>query len=59
MAIIDVDFFEVDRQAHQLGLSHGRDAWKYAHRWANNASEEGKLEEAAFWQAVEAALKPC
>ena len=58
MTMIDVDFVEVDRQAHQLGLSYGWDAWKYAHRWANDASQEGKLEEAAFWQAVEGALKP-
>jgi hypothetical protein len=54
----DVDYVEVCRQAHQLSSSHGWDAWKYAHRWANIAAHEGKLEESAFWCAVEAALKP-
>ena len=54
----DVDWMEVNREGYQLGLSYGRDAWKYARRWANVASQEEKLDEAAFWQEIEAALKP-
>ena len=54
----DVDWTEVNRQAHQLSSSHGRDAWRYAERWAEAAARQAKPDEAAFWGAVAAALKP-
>jgi hypothetical protein len=56
--MIEVDAVDVSRQAHQLVSTHGRDAWTYAKRWADLADREGKLEETAFWRAVEATLKP-
>lgn len=55
---IDVDYVEVGREAHQLSSTYGRDAWLYAGRWEKMAADEGKLEEAAFWSAVTAALRP-
>jgi hypothetical protein len=55
---IDVDYVEVGREAHQLASTYGWDAWLYASRWEKMATNEGKLEEAAFWHAVVAALKP-
>jgi hypothetical protein len=54
----DVDFVEVGREGHELELRHGRDAWKYAKRYSEQASVEGKPSEAAFWLAVENSLKP-
>lgn len=53
-----VDYVEVGRESHQLELDYGRDAWKYARRFAERATEEGKSDESAFWQAVAAALQP-
>jgi hypothetical protein len=54
----NVDYIEVDREAHRLASVYGQDAWIYAGRWEKLATDEGKLEEAAFWRAVSASLKP-
>jgi hypothetical protein len=53
-----VDCVEVGREAHQLELDYGRDAWKYARRFAERATGEGKADESAFWLAVSATLQP-
>lgn len=54
----DVDYIEVGRQAHQLESTHGRDAWMYARRYAEEAARREKSEEAAFWRAVQHSLEP-
>jgi hypothetical protein len=54
----DVDYIEVGRQAHRLSSTHGREAWKFAARWAADAEREGRSEEAAFRKAVAASLEP-
>ncbi len=54
----EVNFVEVDRQGYELELRHGRDAWKYAARRSEQASAEGKPDEAVFWLAVANSLKP-
>jgi hypothetical protein len=54
----DVDYVEVSREAHQLASTYGRNAWIYAGRWEKLAADAGKLEEAAFWRAVSASLRP-
>jgi hypothetical protein len=53
-----VDYVEVARTAHQLSADHGRSAHLYAAKLAEKAEAEGKLDEAAFWKAVSAALTP-
>jgi hypothetical protein len=53
-----IDYIEVGRKAHQLSADHGRDAHLYAAKLAQDAEAEGKLDEAAFWKAVSAALAP-
>ncbi len=54
----EVDYVEVSREAHQLEISHGRNAWKHANRLAELAKKEDKTEESELWNAVTAALKP-
>ncbi len=54
----DVDDIEVGRAAHEIANRLGREAWKYAARWSDEAAGMGKPAEAAFWRAVSAALKP-
>jgi hypothetical protein len=53
-----VDYIEVDHVAHQLTLDHGRTAYVYADKVAAKAKRDGKLEEAEFWEAVCAAIRP-
>ena len=53
-----VDYSEVSRKAHELGHAHGLNAHKYAAKLAAEALAEGKIEEHAFWKAVEASLIP-
>jgi hypothetical protein len=53
-----VDYVEVARTAHQLSADHGRSAHLYAAKLAQKAEAEGKLDKAAFWKAVSAALTP-
>jgi len=53
-----VDYIEVGRTAHQLFADHGPSAYVYAAKLAREAEAEGKLDEAAFWKAVSAALTP-
>jgi hypothetical protein len=52
------DNIEVFRKAHELAYSHGRDAYKYAAKLAEEALAEGMADECEFWKAVEAALNP-
>ena len=54
----EVDYIEVARAAHELGVSHGWRAHKYAARLAAETLADGKPEEHAFWKAVEASLTP-
>lgn len=53
-----VDYVEVSRRAHQLATDHGRNAYGHATRLSHEAEATGKLDEAAFWKAVAAALRP-
>lgn len=53
-----VDRLKVGRTAYQLRIDHGPDAYLYAARLAREADADGKPEEAAFWRAVYAALRP-
>ncbi len=53
-----VDWTEVSRTAHELGLRHGRNASEYAAKLAREAELEGKAEEREFWKAVSASLRP-
>ena len=52
------DFIEVSRVAHQLGSSHGKDAYLYALRLAEQAKDIEDLESEHFWRTVYAALRP-
>ena len=56
--MIAVDYVEVSRTAHQLAADHGRSAYLYADKLAGESEAAGKLDEAAFWKAVSAALVP-
>jgi hypothetical protein len=49
---------EVFRKAHELSLSHGRNAQRYAAGLAAGALADEKTDECEFWKAVEATLKP-
>jgi hypothetical protein len=53
-----IDFTEVGRQAHELGLRHGRDAHYFAAKLALQAQSNGRTDEHAFWKAVERTLTP-
>ncbi len=53
-----VDYVEVSRTAHQLAADHGHNAHLYAARLSREAEAAGKSDEAAFWKAVSAALRP-
>ena len=53
-----VDYVEVSRTAHQLALDHGHNAYQRAAKFASEASLNGKFDEAEFWKAVSAALRP-
>ena len=54
----DVDWIEVDREAHELELRHGRNAFTYAAKLAEEAKRAGDPVAAAFWHAVSASLAP-
>ncbi len=53
-----IDWGDVDRTAHQLALDHGLNAHLYAARLAAEAAEEHRDDEAEFWGAVAATLRP-
>jgi hypothetical protein len=53
-----IDWIEVSRIAHQLGLDHGRGAFLYAAKIAADAKHDGKVEDAEFWNAVASSLAP-
>lgn len=53
-----VDYTEVGRTSYQLERDHGQNAYKYAVRMAGEAESDGKSDEADFWKAVAASLKP-
>jgi hypothetical protein len=53
-----VDYVEVGRKAHEMITSHGRKVRLYATKLATAARDEGQLEEAAFWRAVELSITP-
>ena len=55
---LKVDLVEVLRVAHQLIIDHGPSAYLYAARLGREADAEGKADEAAFWRAVSASLRP-
>lgn len=54
----DYDWLEVGRAAHQLELDHGRSAYGYAAKLALEGERDGSEEDAKFWNAVSATLKP-
>jgi len=53
-----VDWIEVDREAHELELRHGRNAFTYAAKLAEEAKRAGDPAASAFWHAVSASLAP-
>ena len=53
-----VDWVEVSRAAHQLGLDHGHNAHFYAAKLAEQAAQRGDNGDAEFWRAVSASLVP-
>ena len=53
-----VDYVEVEREAHQLSLSHGPTAHLYAMRLAETAEENGDVAGGQFWRAVYASIRP-
>ena len=55
---LDVDWMEVNREAHELELRHGRDAFKFAVKLADQADRAADTARAAFWNAVSASLAP-
>lgn len=52
------DYIEVSRVAHELSERHGRDAYLYAERYAEQAAYQGSAEEHTFWLAVSRSLTP-
>ena len=54
----EVDWIEVDREAHELELRHGRNASTYAASLADKAKRAEDADAAAFWHAVSASLAP-
>jgi hypothetical protein len=57
-SVPDHFWLEVGRAAHQLELDHGRNAYNYAEKIAIKAEQDGIKEDAMFWNAVSASLKP-
>jgi hypothetical protein len=53
-----IDWIEVGRASHRLGERHGAEAWRHAARFANEADAIGDREQAAFWRAVSASIRP-
>lgn len=51
------DYIEVGRAAHDLSDRHGRNAFGYAERCAEQAARAGDVEAATFWKAVAMSLK--
>ncbi|MGL4960517.1 MAG: hypothetical protein ACRC67_04745 [Inquilinus sp.] len=49
---------EVGRRAHELAVTHGPGAHRYAARLAEEALGRGEADAHRFWKAVEAALTP-
>ena len=54
----EIDYIEVSRKAHELGVMHGRAAVQYAERLAREARAKGNGDEFSFWNAVAASLRP-
>jgi len=54
----EVDWIEVDREAHELELRHGHNAFTYAAKLAEKSKRAGDPAAAAFWHAVSASLSP-
>ena len=54
----EVDWTEVGREAQELELRHGRDAFKFAAKLADQADRAVDPAGAAFWNAVSASLAP-
>ncbi len=55
---MEIDWVEVSRVAHQLGLDHGFRAHVYAEKLAKDAERALQAEDAQFWTAVAAQLRP-
>ena len=53
-----VDYVEVARTAHQLAIDHGQNAYLRADKLAREAEATGNRDDAAFWKAVYATLRP-
>lgn len=53
-----VDWMDVGREAQELELRHGRDAFKFAAKLADQAERASDPARAAFWNAVSASLAP-
>jgi hypothetical protein len=54
----EVDWVEVDREAHELSLRHGWNAHVFAAGFASKAAAAGDQIAAEFWCAVIATLTP-
>jgi hypothetical protein len=53
-----VDWIKVGRVGHQVEIDHGRNGYLYAERLATKAREEFRNDDADFWSAVAASLRP-
>jgi len=53
-----IDWIAVDRVGHELQLRHGRKAYAFAARLADQAEASGDIPAAAYWRAVVASLMP-
>ena len=54
----EIDWIAVGSEAHELELRHGRDAFKFAAKLADQADRAADSAKAAFWNAVSTSLAP-
>jgi hypothetical protein len=54
----EIDWIAVGREAHELELRHGRNAFAYAAKLAEEAKRAADPSASAFWHAVSASLAP-
>ena len=53
-----IDWVEVGRVGHQLQLDHGRNAYVYAGKLAEQAAKGDDERDSEFWRAVSSSLAP-
>ena len=53
-----IDWVEVGRVGYQLELDHGRNAYTYAGKLAEQAAKRGDEHGSEFWRAVSSSLAP-